>query len=153
ESYCTTERVWLAAVTAAAVSLPTTKVSFAPDSGAAGEEAERFTAISAAASGDQPSGSRPASDCPPTDVAVTGVPGVSAAAGTATSTAVVSEVAPPCFRVRSAPPVCSAPRRVRRMSIGTTPTPAGTTTCRHTFVYPLAVASMVYAPSASDCVE
>src|SRR6266540_6252277 len=76
ESYCTTESVWLAAVTAAAVSLPTTKVSFAPDSGAAGEEAERFTAISAAAHGDQPSGSRPASDCPPTDVAVTGVPGV-----------------------------------------------------------------------------
>jgi hypothetical protein len=81
---------------------------------------------SAAASGDHPSGRSPANDCEPTEVMVSVVPGGSVPA------AVVSLA----LRVMlSSPPCCSeVPRAVRRMSMGTMPLPAGTTTCRQTSV-------------------
>ena len=85
-------------------------------------------AISALASGDQPSGRRPASDWPPMAVSVTFAPGVSDDDGTVSSTLRVTAVSATTFSASGVDAtIVSVPRIVRRMSIGTTPAPAGTT--------------------------
>lgn len=106
--------------------------------------------ISADASGDQPSGRRPASDCAPVDVSETEAPLVMAPAGIVSSARRVPALVPP-WTSESAPlpALFVSPRRVRRMSIGMTPAPAGTMIWRQTVVYPFADARIVCAPSGN----
>ncbi len=112
------------------------------------------TATSADASGDQPIGRSPASDCAPTAVSITLLPLGIAPPGMAALTGFVTAVSPPLVSNIGEVPseVFGSPRLVSRMSMGTMPAPAGTTTCRNTVVYPGADACTVCAPSGSGIV-